>query len=267
MEVRSVLITGTTSGVGRGLLELYACRRVRIIAVNRRRDEALEARYPEVWFERVDVRDAEAVAKLVGDLAAAGALPDAFILNAGVNRMDNDEQFDLALCRDVFDTNLYGVLNFIAPLTRLTPTSAPLHLIAVSSMVTYAGNPYGLGYTTSKVALTTAFDTWARMYAGTDLVFKQVLLGPVRTSIVTMQDHHPGWMNRARSLLSASIDDTARAIARFAENRRAKLIYPARAFPVFAALGLGQRLIPGLLPGSLHGRKTMAGKRRRADET
>lgn len=267
MEVKSVLITGTTSGVGRGLLELYARRQVQVIAVNRRQDATLEASYPEIRFERVDVRSTEAVAKLVGDLAAAGALPDAFILNAGVNRIDNDESFDLTLCRDVFDTNFYGVLNFIAPLTRLSPTSTPRHIVAVSSMVTYAGNPYGLGYTTSKVALTAAFKTWARMYAGTDLLFKQVLLGPVRTSIATMQDHLPGWMNRGRRLLSASVDDAARAIARFAANRRSKLIYPGRALPVFGALALGQRLIPGLLPRSLHGRQTLAGQpRRRAVE-
>ena len=27
------------------------------------------------------------------------------------------------------------------------------------------------------------FDVWADMYAGTDLVFKQVILGPVRTAM------------------------------------------------------------------------------------
>ena len=36
-----------------------------------------------------------------------------------------------------------------------------------------SGNPYALGYSTSKRALSACFEVWARMYAGTDLVFQQ----------------------------------------------------------------------------------------------
>jgi NAD(P)-dependent dehydrogenase (short-subunit alcohol dehydrogenase family) len=259
VEVRSVLITGTTSGVGRGLLDLYAPGPTRVISVNRRRDGALEARYPKVRFECVDVRSAEDVAQLVRRLVASGELPDAFLLNAGINRVDNDGEFDLALYRDVVDTNLYGVLNFIAPITRLSATHVERHIVAVSSMVNYVGNPYGLGYYTSKRALTACFTTWARMYAGTDLVFKQVMLGPIRTAMSTMADHLPAWVARGRDRLSESADGAARAIARFAMNRKQRLIYPARAFPVFGALALGQRFIPGFFQG----RKTLEGKRRR----
>jgi NAD(P)-dependent dehydrogenase (short-subunit alcohol dehydrogenase family) len=257
-----VLITGTTSGVGRGLLELYARERVQVIAVNRRRDRELEAQFPSVRFECVDVRSAEAVDNLVGGLAASGDLPDVFILNAGINRVDNDGPFELAVYREVVETNLYGVLNFIAPLTRLSGPAVERHLVAISSMVTYAGNPYGLGYRTSKRALSDCFTVWSRMYAGTDLVFKQVLLGPVRTAMFTMTDRLPGWVERGRAALSVSITGAARAIARFAVDRKPTLIYPARALPVFGALALGQRLLPGFLPGFLQGRQTRAGKPR-----
>ena len=41
-------------------------------------------------------------------LATSGELPDAFVLNAGINRLDNDETFDLSLYREVVETNLYG---------------------------------------------------------------------------------------------------------------------------------------------------------------
>ncbi len=259
MKVKSVLITGTTSGLGRGLLQHYAKHAVKVISVNRRRVPELEAQYPSVRFECVDVRSAEGVENLVRDLAASGVLPDVFILNAGINRLDNDEAFDLHLCREVIDTNLYGALNFIAPLTRVPAAGVERHIVAISSMVNYAGNPYGLGYSASKKALTACFDVWAGMYAETDLVFKQVMLGPVHTAIYTMGDKLPGWMVRMKSLSSASLDDTVRAIARFASSRRKKLIYPLRALPAFAAMWLGQRLIPGFFQG----RKTLDGGPRR----
>ena len=259
MEVKRVLITGTTSGLGRALLDLYARDGVAVIAVNRRRDEALERRYPAVRFACVDVRSAEEIDRLLGGLAAKDDLPEVVILNAGINRVDNDESFDLSRYREVVDTNLYGVLNFIAPLMRLAGEHRPRHVVAISSMVTFAGNPFGLGYFTSKRALTACFDVWAGMYAGTDLVFKQVVLGPVRTGMFTMADRLPGWMGRLKGLGSAAVEDTARAVARFARNRRSKLVYPVRAVPLFLGLALGRWLIPGFFGG----RKTLAGKARR----
>jgi NAD(P)-dependent dehydrogenase (short-subunit alcohol dehydrogenase family) len=260
VQVKSVLITGTTSGLGRALLEHYAGSEVKVISVNRRRVAELEARHPSVRFECVDVRSARDVEGLVRELAASGELPDVFILNAGINRLDNDETFDLPLYREVIETNLYGVLNFIGPITQLPPAKVERHVVAISSMVSHAGNPYGLGYQTSKKALTTCFDVWSHMYAGTDLVFKQVILGPVDTSMYTMDEDLPRWIVRIKGLSSASLDGTVRVISRFARTRSKKLIHPWWAFVVFGAVRLARWAVPGFLQG----RRTLEGRPRRA---
>ena len=259
MQVERVLITGTTSGLGLGLLDHYVACGVKVIAVNRRRLDEVEARHPSVRFECVDVRSAQEVDGLVRALAAAGQLPDVFFLNAGINRLDNDETFDATLYREVMETNLYGVLNFVGPLTRLPPGGADRHIVAISSVVAYAGNPYGLGYQSSKRALTTCFDVWSQMYAGTDLVFKQVILGPVQTSMYTMADKLPRWMSRIKNLSSSSMNDTVRAITRFAPTRQRTLIHPWRAFALFG----GMRLARTMVPGFLQGRRTLDGRPRR----
>ena len=41
------------------------------------------------------------------------------------------------------------------------------------------------------------------MYAGTDLVFQQVMLGPVHTAIYTMADELPAWMVWIKNVFSA----------------------------------------------------------------
>jgi uncharacterized oxidoreductase len=261
VEVKSVLITGTTSGLGRGLLEHYVGSGVKVISVNRRRVAELEALYPGVRFECVDVRSAQQVDVLVRGLAGSGELPDVFILNAGINRLDNDVTFDLTLYREVLETNLLGVVNFVGPLLQLPAAKVDRHVVAIGSMVSYAGNPYGLGYQTSKRALAGCFDVWSHMYAGTDLVFKQVILGPVRTSIYTMDEKLPRWMLRIRSLSSASLDGAVRAISRFARTRRKKLIHPWRAFAVFRAMRLARVVVPGFLQG----RRTLEGRPRRTE--
>jgi len=260
-NARRVLITGTTSGVGRALLEYYANGGASIICVNRRHVGELESQYPSVRFEYVDVRSAEDVDKLVRRLAASGELPEVFILNAGINRVDNDESFQLSAYRDVIDTNLYGVLNFVQPLTELPADNVQRHLVAISSMANYVGNPYGLGYTTSKKALTACFNVWSQMYANTDLVFQQVMLGPVRTAIYTMADKFPLWMVSLKNLFSAPLDGTVRAIARFALTRKKKLFYPWRACPLYVGMWLSQCLIPGFF----RGRRTLEGKARRVE--
>ncbi len=259
MEAKSVLITGTTSGVGRALLEHYARSGVSIVSVNRRRVPEFESHYPSVRFECVDVRDAGEVQRLVESLAETAELPDLFILNAGINRVDNDESFDLGAYKSVVDTNLYGVLHFIGPLTRLPTDQIPRHVVAISSMAHYVGNPYGLGYFTSKRALTACFEVWSKMYSGTDLVFQQVMLGPVPTAIHTMDDHFPAWVVRIRDSFSGSLDGTVRAVSRFALTRKKKLFYPWQVVPLYLGMRLGQGLIPGLFQG----RKTLEGRARR----
>lgn len=259
LRVESVLITGTTSGLGRALLEHYVARGAKVVAVNRRSVPELESHFPSVRFERVDVRSSADVERLVRSLAASGELPDAFILNAGINGVDNDESFDLAAYREVLDTNLYGVLYFVAPLTSLPVGPVPRHVIAISSMASYVGNPYGLGYHTSKRALTACFDVWSDMYEGTDVVFQQVMLGPVHTAIYTMADRLPGWMVWLKNAFSGSLEGAVLAVSRFALTRRKKLFYPWQAVPLYVAAWCCQWLVPGFF----RGRKTLGGSARR----
>ena len=216
VRVNSVLITGTTSGLGRGLLEHYAERGVKVISgeppPGRRARGPLPVRPFRVPGRPFGDRMSTT---LVRGLAASGDLPDVFILNAGINRLDNDEAFDLPLYREVIETNLYGVLNFIGPLTALPAGRVERHVVAISSMVNYAGNPYGLGYQTSKQALTTCFDVWSRHVRGDR---PGVQTGhPGTRSHLDLHDGRqaPRLDVRIRSLSSASLESTVRAISQF----------------------------------------------------
>jgi NAD(P)-dependent dehydrogenase (short-subunit alcohol dehydrogenase family) len=262
MNPERVLITGTTTGLGRQLLDMYVERGAKVISVNRRRAPELERQFPAVRFECADVRSPSAVARLLGELADADELPTVLILNAGINRTDNDESFELATYQDVLATNLFGVLSFVEPLTRLPAGVTARHVIAVSSMASYVGNPYGLGYFTSKRALTACFDVWSSMYAGTDLIFQQVMLGPVRTQMYTMAAEFPRWMVWLKDLFAGSVERSAEAIRRFAATRRAKLFYPRRSLVLYFGMWACRALVPGLF----RGKKTLAGACRRCSD-
>jgi hypothetical protein len=98
------------------------------------------------------------------------------------------------------------------------------------------------------------------MYAGSDLVFQLVMLGPVRTAMYTMADRFPAWMVRVKETFSASLDGTVHAITRFAGTRRRKLFYPRRAVALYLGMGVCRAVVPGFF----RGRTPLSGGERRA---
>ncbi len=239
-------------------MQHYAAQGVPVIAVNRRRDAELEKRFPQVRFECLDVRDAEGVRRLVEGLAHSGALPGIFILNAGVNALDNDACLELAPYREALDINLLGPLHFAAPLTALGSWPHDVHVMAVSSTTNYAANPYCLGYYISKLALTRTFNVLSRMYAKTPLKFQWVVLGPVPTGINTSSDKFPKLVIAIKDMFSVSLERTVKAISDFASSGRRCLIFPWRAYVLFQ----GIRCMQAVLPGFYRGQKTLDGKER-----
>jgi hypothetical protein len=97
------------------------------------------------------------------------------------------------------------------------------------------------------------------MYRGTDLIFQQVMLGPVPTAIATMEEDFPAWMVRVKRAFAASPGGTAEAVSRLARTRRKKLFHPWQAAPLYLGMWLGQSLVPGFF----RGRRTRDGRRRR----
>ncbi len=259
---KHVLITGTTSGLGRGLLEYYAGAGIQVTAVNRRKCDELEAHFPRVSFRLADVRQQEKIRDLIVHLAESGDLPDLFILNAGINRVDNDSFFDVGIFNEVMETNLLGVMNFVAPITQLEKLSKKVSVVAISSMGSGLPNPYCLSYHVSKRALTASFDVLSEMYAGTPLCFKQVVLGPVPTAIHDTSHKFPKIMSEIKKIFSVSLPEAVQSIVKFSETDQKTLILPWPAYFLFRAVRMAQTAIPGFY----RGRKTMDGRKREPKE-
>lgn len=249
MNYQHVLITGTTSGIGRGLMEYYAGQGMVVTAVNRNSDRELQRGFPAVRFECIDVVHAEGIKDLMNELIQSNQLPDLLILNAGINCVDNDPVFLLEEFRKVMDTNLLGVLNFVAPLTAMETWPRQTTVMTISSMTNYLGNPYCLGYYLSKLALTKSFEVLEAMYRKTNLKFKWVILGPVPTEITSSSDKFHPFASFVKNLFSVSRTRATQTITNFARSNKKQLIYPMRAFFLLQGLRVLQRLIPGFYQG------------------
>jgi NAD(P)-dependent dehydrogenase (short-subunit alcohol dehydrogenase family) len=190
--MRTVLITGTSSGFGCSATVEAARRGWRVVATMRdlgkraALDRAVEAAGvgAQVHLEALDVTDPVSIeAALPRALEAGGGRLDAVVHNAGVAVGAAFEDLPDAHARQVMETNFWGVLAVTRALLPTFRAQSSGRIIVVSSNSAYAGEPANSIYCASKWAV----EGWAESLAyevepfGIDLVLIEP--GPYRTEI------------------------------------------------------------------------------------
>jgi NAD(P)-dependent dehydrogenase (short-subunit alcohol dehydrogenase family) len=147
--MKTVLITGASSGIGLQLAKDYALDRHQVIACGRDHNKLFRALdlYPSKICT-FDMTDAEQTQQALEKESAA----DLVILNAGYcEYIDDAKKFDATLFQRVMDTNVQGTVNCLA---ALLPKMKPGSRIAiVSSSVTFLPLTRAEAYGASKAAL------------------------------------------------------------------------------------------------------------------
>src|ERR1700710_567537 len=121
---RTVLVTGTSSGIGRATALHLAQSGVLVFAACRRLEDGADlarAAQGQITPLIMDVADAESIARgrQFIEYATHGAGLDGLVNNAGVGMSAPIETVDLARVRRVFDVNVFGQLAVIQALLPL----------------------------------------------------------------------------------------------------------------------------------------------------
>jgi short-subunit dehydrogenase len=156
--MRSVFITGASSGLGRGLSLHYAREGATVFAAARRKDELsrLGAEAPQGAIVPVplDVQDSEALVKAIhrAEEEAGGAL-DMVIANAGIGQPTNARKMDWQVVKRILEVNVTAAcVTLAAALPKMVERNAG-HIVAVSSLAAFRGMPGNASYCASKAAL------------------------------------------------------------------------------------------------------------------
>jgi len=245
MSIRTILITGASSGIGHALALVYAgpgvalhlggrdARRLAAVA------EACRARGALASTRLIDVRDAPAVA---GWLGSAGRL-DLVIANAGIGAGIEDGAPEPAgQVRAIFGVNLEGALNTALPAMEIMRGQSPGadgirgRIATVASIAAFVAAPGAPSYCATKAALdawTVATAIAARRHG---VRMTSVCPGYIRTPM-TEGNRFP-----MPGLMSA--DRAARIISRGIAAGKIRV-----AFPWWLAAGarIGGLLPPGLI--------------------
>ena len=190
--MRSVLITGTSTGIGQATAVTLASRGWRVFATMR----DLEERGPldqavkqvgvqdRVIVDQLDVTSAASIASAVSStLSQTGNRLDAVVHNAGVAAAGALEDVPEAELRRVMETNFFGVLALTRALLPTFRAQGGGRLAIVSSEAAFMGRPTISIYCASKWAL----EGWAESIAyelepfGIEVILIEP--GPYRTEI------------------------------------------------------------------------------------
>jgi NAD(P)-dependent dehydrogenase (short-subunit alcohol dehydrogenase family) len=147
--MKTVLITGCSSGFGLDTAKYFLDRDWKVIATMRTPNEDLLPRSEHLRVIALDVTDADSVRNAV---QAAGPI-DVLVNNAGIGALGALEGFSMDTARAVFETNTFGTIAMTqAVLPQFRERKAGV-VINVTSSVTLKSLPLLSVYTASKAAV------------------------------------------------------------------------------------------------------------------
>ena len=183
---RVALVTGSTRGIGRAIVERLAECGAKVAVVGRdqgRADEAARAIGGEARGFACDVSDTAAVARLVEDVEKAFGTLDILVNNAGLTR-DNllmrikDDDWDAVL-----DANLRGAFVAIRAASRGMMKRRWGRIVNIASVVGIIGNKGQANYAASKAGLIGLTKSVAKELSSRNILANAVAPGFIETDM------------------------------------------------------------------------------------
>jgi short-subunit dehydrogenase len=159
---KTVMITGASSGIGKGLALEIAARGARLGLVARRQnllDEIVGAVKGRAIAVAADVRDAEAMRAAAEQIRRELGPIDILIANAGIGTSSHISQLDPNHVANVISVNVVGAANSVAAVVPQMVERGKGQLVAISSLAAYRGLPKSAAYCASKAAMSAYFES------------------------------------------------------------------------------------------------------------
>jgi len=147
--MKTILITGTSSGYGLETARHFHAQGWKVIATMRRPQPELLPASDRILVLPLDVTDPDSIAAC---LAAAGPI-DVLVNNAGIGMVGAFEAAPMHHVRKLFETNTLGVMAMIQAMLPIMRGQGGGVIVNVTSSVTLAPSPFAAVYTATKTAI------------------------------------------------------------------------------------------------------------------
>lgn len=179
---QTVLITGTSAGLGRATAKLFQAQGWNVVASMRAPDGETElTELDRMLVTRLDVRDEASIGSAVAAGIAAFGRIDALVNNAGYGAYGPLETFSSDRIRRQFDTNVLGLLATTQALLSHFRTHRAGTIVNVSSVGGRIAFPLGTLYHATKFAVEGLSESLQYELAAFGVRVKLVEPGGIRT--------------------------------------------------------------------------------------
>ncbi|MGD1827768.1 Short-chain dehydrogenase [Chromobacterium violaceum] len=180
--VRTILITGCSSGIGYHTAKWFREKGWRVFASCRRQEDV--ERLLAEGFEslRLDVDDAASIRAALDEvLARTGGRLDALFNNAGFGQPGAVEDISRQAMREQFETNLFGPWELSNAVMKTMRAQGHGRIVYNSSILGFAAMRWRGAYNASKFAMEGLCDTLRHELHGTDIHVSLVEPGPIES--------------------------------------------------------------------------------------
>ncbi|NJB83792.1 SDR family NAD(P)-dependent oxidoreductase [Wenyingzhuangia aestuarii] len=189
---KTVLITGTSRGIGFELAQLFANNNYSVLAISRNTNTLEAINHPNIKTFGVDLSQENEIDSLVNYIAKNNIQIEGLVHNAGklVNKPFAEiSQEDF---KEVYQVNVFSVALLTQKIIPFMPQNS--HVVTISSMGGIQGSlkfPGLAAYSSSKGAVITLSELLAEEYKEQKIAFNVLALGAVQTEM--LQEAFPGY--------------------------------------------------------------------------
>lgn len=223
--MRHILITGGTSGIGKGVAEFYASKGHKVVIVSQRAEGGQElARQMGdlVQFTQADVTDEEQVKQLINQQEAI----DVLVNSAGIYLGNSETGLTDANPADfeqVWRVNTFGLF-LMCKYALLKLKQSKGSIVNISSISGMLPEPDALAYTASKAAVNMLTKTMALAHVADGVRVNAVCPGPIETPMLENgwgglhgNKEYETWIKNVPMKRAGTVAEVVRAVAYLAD--------------------------------------------------
>ncbi len=253
MTYRSALVTGASSGMGRGLALALAARGTHVVAAARRQAQ-LDSLVDEIAQAggaaealALDVADSDATHAAVRALDQRLPL-DLVIANAGVGDATPARKLEWRRVKQQLDVNLTGACATIVGALPGMVERGTGHIVGIASVAAFRGLPQFAAYSASKAGLRTFLEGLRLDLHGSHIYVTTICPGFVKTEMTAN--------NKGPMPFVVELDKAVRVILRAIDHQVGERAFP---WPLVAAIKTTKLLMPDSLFVAMNRRSKLGG--------
>ncbi len=213
--MKTVVITGASSGIGYALAKEYAARGYSLGLAARSLDKLqtlkleIEQEFADkniqVFIQVLDVNNPMDVAKDLNILFQSLGHVDILIANAGINNITKVGSGVLERELQVIQTNVIGAIATVDAAVTYFKQQGYGHVVGISSLASLMAIPTQAAYCASKAAFSMYLESARIELSGNNILFTIVTPGFIKTDIVANIEKYPFAISSQQAALEMAI--------------------------------------------------------------